>query len=319
MRGIELNKDLMEKRSYFIGDRVAASQILLLFTTGAICYLIEFTNLVSFFINYLWWVFLLVLPILMIIYMVVKRNSLYFYYHWQASFLLFFGIWSSYTIWLGLLVDSTFGYGNAFWGGVFIAAIYSTGYLIARRLRKVRHSMDTKTLAGFIALFSLLVIFVSISLGIYVYNIGWHSLGLLAGDYHTIISNPACRTGIYIIITGIGIVISMLLHYYTLYALVDPLGLDVEEDPPNELYIKIMIGSMILTFISWLLLIILFPPIAGGGKRKKKGKLSIPRGRRRRYYSRYGSYRYYGKKRFRKAYSKRVVEDEWKQYDLEER
>lgn len=119
------------------------------------------------------------------------------------------------------------------------------------------------------------------------------------------------------------------IHYFMFYCLIDPKGLDVEENPPNELYIKIMIVSIVLTFISWILLLVLFPPVAGGGGGgkggKKGGSSGSSRGARGRSYyigthytSRYRTYGNYGRDTSEGAFPKEKVQAEWEAYGLDE-
>jgi len=80
-----------------------------------------------------------------------------------------------------------------------------------------------------------------------------------------------------------------------------------------------MIISIILTFISWILLLFLFPPIMAGGKKrgrlsgtkKKGGRIRLPRT----YSSRYRTYYYYGKEP-PEGYFEVLTETEWKEDDL---
>lgn len=200
---------LMDKRSYFIGDRIALTQILLLLFTGSVCYLIELTNFVNTSISLFWWLFPLILPITIIIIIAVKKESLYFNHHWSLSFLLFLTLWSSLTIYLGLLVDSFVGYGNAFWVSLFVAFFYVVGYALAKILRKMRNSLSDEGTAGLGVLFSIGIITLTFIFGIYIYNIGLSNFGF-GNYYHSIlvkIPNQTCMFGIYLIISGICIVI----------------------------------------------------------------------------------------------------------------
>ncbi|MFX0137693.1 MAG: hypothetical protein ACFFDN_28900 [Candidatus Hodarchaeota archaeon] len=334
-------QELLDKRTYFIGDRVAISQILFLLFSGSIIFLLELLDLTNFVITTLWWIFLLVLPITAILLIIIKKVSLYFNHHWLLSSLFFLIIWSSYTIYLGILVDEFYGYGNAFFVSLFIAFIYFIGYAIAKLVRKIRNSYTEGSLIGRVLIFSIVLIAITTGFGIYIYNIGIKTiqdeqlikiilillhiddiprdimpLAPVTVEHSAIVNSLTCRIGIYVILTGIGIVISMLLHYFMFYCLHDPLGLDVEENPPNQLYIRIMIVSIILTFISWILLVVLFPPIPAGGKKRGGGKKSGGKKRTSGIYSsRYRTYGYYGKEP-PEGYSEVLTEAEWKEYEL---
>ncbi|NVM03389.1 MAG: hypothetical protein HWN67_13745 [Candidatus Helarchaeota archaeon] len=333
-------QELLDKRTYFIGDRVAVSQILFLLFSGSIVFLLELLDLSNFVINTLWWIFLLVLPIITIILIIIKKVSLYFNHHWLLSSQLFLIIWSSFTIYLGIFVDEFYGYGNALFVSLFIAFIYFIGYALSKMFRKIRNSFSEGTLAGWILFISITLIAVTVGFGIYIYNIGTKtiqdeqliqiiliilhidyipkeiiSLAPVSVEYSAIVNSLTCRIGIYVMLTGIGIVVSMLLHYFMFYCLHDPKGLDVEENPPNQLYIRIMIVSIILTFISWILLLVLFPPIPAGGKKRGRRSGSKKKGKSRVYSSRYRTYRYYGTDP-PEGYSEVLTEAEWKEYEL---
>ncbi len=313
---------LMDKRSYFIGDRVAISQALCLLFSGTITYLIETFSLLDFFINLMWWI--LFIPIIVIIAMAKKKESLYFNQHWLSSFMGFLLIWSSFTIYLGLLIDWFVGPGNAFIVSLFMMGMYLVGYFFARFLRMMRHGFSKGVNIGIALLFSTLLITFAIIWGVIVFNHGLTAAGLDAFDYEEILLNQTCRLGIYILIMGIGIVISLAINYFMLFCLFDPKGLDVEEDPPNELYLKIMIASVVITFISWILLLVLFPPLAGGGgggksksrKSSSSSSSSSTHYHRTYYYSRYRTYQHYGTKNPRGVYPPEVVEKEWEEHDL---
>lgn len=323
------DQDLMDKRTYFIADRVMISQIFCLLLTGAFTLFVELLYLTEIFLN-LWWLFLILLPIISIIIIAVKKEWLYFDNHWFVTFVFLSIIWLSFTFYLGILVDWFFGARNAFVLSLFMIVMYGAGYLLARMLRMLRNSFSNGVLTGIACGISALIITFSIIFGVLVYDGGMRALGIT--DPFDLLFNPLLYQsqtlifGIYIIIIGIGTTISMGLQYYTLYALYDPKGLDVEEDPPNELYLKMMIGSLVITFVAWILLLLLFPPIAGGGgggskKRSSSSSSSSKSSSGGRYtrvyhYSRYRTYRYYGIKNPRDVYPPEVVDDEWKEHDL---
>ena len=320
---------VLDKRAYFIGDRVMISQAFCLLLTGAFTLFVEVLNLTEIFLN-LWWLFLLLLPIIFIIIIAVKKEWLYFDNHWFMTLLFLSVIWLCFTFYLGLFVDWFVGARNAFVLSLFMIVMFVGGYLLARMLRMLRHSFSNGALAGIACGISALIITFSIIFGVLVYDGGMRALSIT--DPLDLLFNPLLYQtqtlifGVYIIIIGIGMTVSMGLHYYTLHALFDPKGLDVEEDPPNELYLKMMIGSLVITFIAWILLLVLFPPIAGGGgggsKRRSssssssKSSSSGRRYYRTYYYSRYRTYRHYGTKSPRDVYPPEVVDDEWKEYDL---
>ncbi|NHI94709.1 MAG: hypothetical protein EAX96_19620 [Candidatus Lokiarchaeota archaeon] len=320
---------LMDKRSYFIGDRVMISQVLLLLLTGSLTLIIESLNLSWIFIN-LWWLICLILPLASIIIIGTKKLSLYFKHHWFITFILLFIVWASFTLFFGLLIDDFVGAKNAFVESLYISAMYAAGYGIARLLRMARHSFSKGVLIGIAVGISSVIIIGTLILGGVILQYGLTLAGVSelfsSTTYSKILTSQTCVNGIYIMLSGIGIVISMGIQYFMFYCLFDPKGLDVEEDPPNELYLKMMIGSMVITFIAWILLLLLIPPIAGGGggsgkssnsnSNSNKNKRKKSYYRRTYYYSRYGSYATYGKEQAREVFPPDIVDGEWEEYDL---
>jgi len=298
---------LADDRSYFIGDRVVFSQVMLFVFTGLITFVMEAVDIGGMIIPF-WWLFCLILPIGSMIWIALKQDSLYFNYSWKALFGLFSLIWVSPTVYLGVVIDDYFvGTFNAFWLSVFLALIYTTGYWLAKIFRMRRQ--QTGSLYWKMFAVSAVIIVVASVVGGLLYSSALQESGLSPFAFFEILSCQSCVTSVYIIIAGVGIVISMLLHYYMLSCLFDPEGLSVEEDPPNHCYLRIMIISLILMFISWLLMLILIPPIAGGsgGKGKRGGGVA-----RIRTYRTYATVRNYGQKR----YPADAVEEEWKEYGL---
>lgn len=298
---------LADDRSYFIGDRVVFSQVMLFAFTGLITFVMEAVDIGGMIIS-LWWLFCLILPIGSMIWIVLKQESLYFNYSWKALFGLFAVIWTSPTVYLGVVIDDYFsGTFNAFWLSVFLALIYTAGYWLAKVFRIRRQGTGSLYLKMLVV--SVVIIIVASVVGGLLYSSALEASGLDPFAFFEILSCQSCVTSVYIIIAGVGIVISMILHYYMLSCLFDPEGISVEEDPPNHCYLRIMIVSLILMFISWFLMLILFPPIAGGSGGKGKKGARIPRAR---VHTRYATYRNYGGQR----YPKDKVEEEWKEYRL---
>ena len=320
---------LMDKRSYFIADRVTVSQAICLLLTGLISFFIEALDVSQLYLNFAW-ILLIILPIACLIGMMIKKEWLYFDNHWLMT-LIFLGIiWASITIYLGVFVDTFVGARNTLMLSLIMIVMNVIGYCLARMLRMIRHSLSNGPLWGIALGISTVIIVGTIIYGLMIFNYGIQLAGIT--DPFDLMFNPILYQsqtmilGIYIIIMGIGVTISMGLSYYALYALYDPKGLDVEEDPPNELYLKMMIGSLVITFVAWILLLVLFPPLAGGGgggksKSRSSSSHSSSSSRRRTYtrtyyYSRYRTYRHYGTKKPRDVYPPEIVDKEWEEHDL---
>ncbi|NVM52210.1 MAG: hypothetical protein HWN66_00815 [Candidatus Helarchaeota archaeon] len=300
---------ILDERTYFVGDRVILSQIMMFLIAGAFTCLIEIVGLSEITIRYLWWLFCIVLPVGALVILLVYKESLYFDHHWHTSFaLLGLMMWVPLVSYLGVLFDNLFEslYGAA-WLSLFVSLILGTGYGLAKILRIRRNSINTLKVG---AIFSVILLLFTIIFGSIMYSSALEANGLGLFDIKEIHQCQSCISSVYIIIGGIGIVVSMALFSYMFHCLLDPAGIDVEEDPPNELYLKVMRVSWILCFISWFLLLVLFPPIAGGGKGKKGGRVRARTTRR----SVYLTTRHYGKKK--KRYPPEEVEDEWKEHEL---
>jgi len=299
--------NLLDERTYWVGDRVIASQIVMFLVAGAIALLIEVAGISNAVITYLWWLFTLVLPISGLVLLIVYANSLYFDHHWHTSFALLLITWAPLVIFLGVLFDEILvGVYNAFWLSAFLSLILGAGYGFAKILRVWRNSRNVWVIGATI---SIIIILVSIFTGVILYEAAAqaHPYGILFWEVYEC---QGCLFGVYIIIGGIGIVTSMALYSYMFHCLFDPKGLDVEEDPPNELYLKIMRVSLILCLISYLLLLIFIPPIAGGGKGRKGGRIRAPRRTARTVYL---GTRHYGK---RDKHPRERVEEEWEEHEL---
>lgn len=304
---------LKDMRSYFIGDRVVLTQSIALLGTAFISFLIESFN-ISIPILSLWWLFLLIIPIALILILALKFKSFYFDNHWIVSFWFVLGIWLSVTVYLGVLLDMVFNpkY-STFWACLVVLLTYGAGYLIARLVRKKRRSIERGKLITISILGCVGLIVSTMIIGGFLYAFALEINNIDFTDIFAIHSCQDCISSIYLILIGIGVSASFGLHYFMLKCLYGEKGLDVIADPPNELYLKIIRNSMILTFISWILLLVLFPPIAGGGKKSSSGSSKSSR----RYHSRYGRVYGYGKKPS-EDYPPDEVEKEWDEYRLAE-
>ncbi|NVM28775.1 MAG: hypothetical protein HWN65_08025 [Candidatus Helarchaeota archaeon] len=300
---------LLDERTYFVGDRAAASQIVMFLISGAITFLIELADISEGFISYFWWI-CIAFPLAGLIILVIFTERLYFDYHWHNTFALLLMMWAPLVVYLGVLFDKIWaGDYNAVWLSLFLSLIVGGGYFLAKYLRIRRHQTNPLKVG---AIFSVIIIFWTVFLGSFMYSSALEDAKLSPFDIFGIHNCQPCILSVYIIITGIGAVISMGFYYYMFHCLYDPKGMDVKEDPPNELYLKVMRISWILCFISWLLLLILFPPIAAGGKGKKRGSVRVrPRPRR----TVYLTTRHYGKKK-KKKHPPEKVEEEWAEHEL---
>ena len=70
-------EDLMIKRVYFISNRVVLSQVILLFLTALITSAIILADLAMVILPF-WYIYLIIIPIVLIILTYIKRKWVYF-------------------------------------------------------------------------------------------------------------------------------------------------------------------------------------------------------------------------------------------------
>ncbi|MFX0099024.1 MAG: hypothetical protein ACFFCS_05540 [Candidatus Hodarchaeota archaeon] len=292
---------LRDKRSFFIAERVVGSQVIFLLLTGVLTWLFHDPSLseAEMETTLVTWGILAIGGVVgAVIIFDYYREEMYFRFHWIVTFLILALVWLPMTIFLGLLIDTyVAAKGNVLVVSILIIINLIMGYLIAGMFRMLRFKVP-KALLLLIAIIITAVIILITAI-----------IGATYGQIH-------------VLLTGIGIGISLFFNYYMLFSLYEIEGMDVIEDPPNKLYYICLRNSIILTLIMWVLMATLFPPVAGGsgGSRKKKRRSSSKksssrrRGRRRRRYRRRRTYALRTYKGF--PFDEAEVEKEWKEYNL---
>nr|MDO8088553.1 hypothetical protein [Candidatus Sigynarchaeum springense] len=240
-------EQIKDRRAYFVGDRVALSQTVLLCLTGLFTYWIQGSSPA---IQSRWMTALGIITFFTAVaapaFLGTFGLEFSFELHWLWSFLVCAAFWLPLTTWIGLLIDGVlYTEGNCLLVSIFVAVDYAIGYTIARMFRVARNHVQEK-IEKVIAAITL----ASIATGCTV-------VGLVISMIH-------------LVVAGIGITLSALFAYYMLHALYDEQGMDVIEDPPNRLIIICLRNSIILTGIFWFLVELLLPfvPAGGGGKSK---------------------------------------------------
>ncbi|MBN2151810.1 MAG: hypothetical protein JW839_10210 [Candidatus Lokiarchaeota archaeon] len=291
-------EEIKDKRSYFVGDRVALSQVLLLCLTGLSTCWIQGSppDLQS-----KWMTALAILSVLMAIAVPMTLSiwgvEFSFELHWLWSALACAAFWLPLTTWIGLLIDgSLHGTGNCLLVSTFVAVDYAIGYALARAFRAARNRMPGGAAKA----------------------IGAATLVTVAAG--CIVAGIVIPT-IHLIVAGIGIALSALFAYYMLHALFDEQGVDVVEDTPNRLIIICLRNSIIMTAIFWFFVELLLPfvPAAGGGGKKKSRSSGRSRGssrRQTRYRSSYRRRGSYPDAFVSGAVNPERVEMEWARYGL---
>jgi len=283
--------ELNDRRSFYIGDRVTYTQAAFLLVTALLVTLLEATGRSAQFADS-GLLIAIIVALVAVALLYFGRRKLYMEKPLWVTGLLYLAIWAPLTTWGGVEADEHYGHGNALVVSVVVAVMNLIGYHLARHLRKGRHAKAGRSRKfEVIALVALLLI-VPALVGIEVFRRGILTCEL--GPEWTFAAAKQCQTclvGIYIVLLGVGAAISMGINYFMLHCLFDPKGLDVVENPPGELYLKMMIGGLIVTGVAWTLLLVLLPPVAGGGGGggKKSGSSSRRSGHSGRAYATRGS------------------------------
>jgi Zn-finger nucleic acid-binding protein/uncharacterized membrane protein YgcG len=255
---------LQDRRSFFVGDRVAWTQSLGLAAGGLLGWLLGGIEDGS----QLGLAALLAVSIGLIAGFIAarRRRRLYFHAGWRLPAGLMLVAWCGVSsaaaaiacIWVDPL--------NVPLVSLFVLAMYLPGYYLARLMRSRRHSASRSVRAGLIVLGAGFLLAATVPSGLERFYAGLRQCGV--AESWTFAAVRDCQpavSGLYLMFFGVGLLISFGIHTFMLHALYDPKGLDVIENPPNELLMKMLLGSMIITFIAWLLMLVLLPPVAGGG------------------------------------------------------
>jgi hypothetical protein len=269
----------MIKRVYFISNRVVLAQVVLLFLTAVITSAIILTDLALIILPF-WYVYLIIMPIVLIILAYIKRKWMYFHGNWiMVSFILGL-IWFSFTIYIGVAIDYNLGIGKTFAISTSLIILYLIGYGLARLIRteKVYSKFNKKLKWGkdrFRKNLFWMGFFVSVILIVSTLFAGWQLVdyflrekgiqSIYGEDYGVFLSCLECALSAIFMFSGILIVIFWILNYFTLSGLYDLDNASVEKDTPNKLIAIFLRNSMIVIFICWILAEFLVPPIIGGG------------------------------------------------------
>ncbi|MFX1442956.1 MAG: hypothetical protein ACFFHV_06030 [Promethearchaeota archaeon] len=267
--------ELKDKRTYFVADRVVISQIMLLNLTGLLTTLIIFLGIANTILN-LWYVFLFIVPIVSIIITYIKRKSFYYNQHWLRSLLPLSVIWLSFTLYIGVFIDNFCGIEKTLWVGIFLSIFYIAGYLVAKVIRSIRFIYPKSTILWYFFIMSGALIIITLIGGYIILDSSLKANninGLYREEYGEFSSCLPCIIGAFIMVSGIGIMLSVLLNYWMLQLLFENVKWNVETDPPNRLYFSCLIRSMIWMVLFWIALELFFPPIASKkGGRSRSGR-----------------------------------------------
>lgn len=272
-------EDLMLKRVYFISNRIVLSQAIFLVCTAIITSILILTDIASSIIPY-WYVYLLIIPIILIIATLIKRKWFHFYKNWLLVLVPMGLIWLSFTIYIGVFIDYNLGIGKTFTISIAILIMYLIGYALARLFRreefysrfkkkfKIGKDRFRKNLFWLGFAFSLLMITFTFTTGwvLLEYTLEINVIESIYGpDYGTFLSCLPCALSALYMFSGILIVVFWILNYLTLSGLLDLDNASVEKDPPSKLIMIFLRNSMIVVIICWILAEFLVPPIFGGG------------------------------------------------------
>lgn len=255
-----------DKRCFFIGDRVAISQVGFLIIAGILPIIFVKLNLFRFIYPF-WYVFLLIVPTIVIITFVRIRQKLYITYHWTVVLIPLLIVWCSFTIYIGVWVDTLFGLGKTFWISIFLALFYIIGYIFTRLIRKFRHAISVSKMRFIVIIFSIVVILFTLIYGGIVLHkamVNENLNGCYGDSYFPFLESLECMSAALIMISGIAIVISLGLNYPMLSDLFKNEKRNVVLDSPNKLITVCLSGTLIIMLIFWILMVFFLPPAVGG-------------------------------------------------------
>jgi len=262
-----------DNRCFYVGNRVVASQSVYLLITGILTTLICSSEVLPFFFA-LWFLFLLVIPITLIILTYKVRFYLHNDYHWSLTLLLIGMGWCSITVFIGVAIDTMMGIGKTFAVSVFLCVCYVVGFTIAKSIRNIRFKYEKKSLLqGFFGIF-LVIITITLVIGGTIYSIAVAEnkiQSLYVDEYGEFLGNIYCAFGVFVMLSGVAVFVSVLLNYWMLFLLFEDKSWNVKEDYPNRLYIACLLRTAIWMLLFWIGMELLFPPVGRGKNGGSKG------------------------------------------------
>lgn len=274
-----INKDLVKYRRNFVANRVVYSQLILLFLTNLFTFLIILLRLTEYFIQF-WYIYIFIIPVISVALGYIKRRAFYFKYHWLFTLAPLVIPWLSITIYVGVVIDYFLGFGKTIAVSLILSLFYLLGYALARILKsekvlklfkkesKIGQDKYKSNLFLLVLITSLIFITFTLTYGLFLLNYYLNANNIesiYAKDYGEFRNCLQCVVGAFIIISGIGIVTSMVFNYIMLSSLTNIKGYSVEKDPPNRLILAFLCITAIIMGICWIFAELLFPPIPGGG------------------------------------------------------
>jgi uncharacterized membrane protein YgcG len=260
--------NLKDQRTFYIMDRVVVIQLTLLFITGIITSLTLIVG-IQHIITDNWYLYLFVFPIIIISISILKWKKLGPSKTWKEAIIPNIFLWSVLTISLGVIFDVIFGFGTTFWVSFFMALYYSIGYIIAKKIRRSRFRIPKKY--WMISMLTICILFCLVPLisginSLFEIVKKYNIKSFFLHDYGEFLNCFPCALSIFYMISGIGIMLSMLLNYgaFTQLSLITVKS-NVIYKPPSKLIYNYLMGTSITLFIFWIFLELLIPPIIGGG------------------------------------------------------
>ncbi|MFW9873740.1 MAG: hypothetical protein ACFFG0_11600 [Candidatus Thorarchaeota archaeon] len=284
-------KELVVKRRNFIANRVVISQLTLIILTNLFTSLIILLKIEEAIIPY-WYLYLLIIPIASGTFGFIKRKKLYFEYHWIITLIPILVPWLSITVFVGVVVDNFLGIGKTLAVSLVVSIYYVLGYGIARilRFKRVQKKFKKKAKLGrdrfrinlflLVTIPSLIYIAFSITYGLYLlqYFMKLNNIGGIYIEHYGVFRNCLqCTSAVFFMLSGIGIVISMVLNFIMLINLTNTKGYSVEQDPPNRLILAFLCSTVIVMCICWILAEFFIPPIPIGKKGGSSGAARVGR------------------------------------------
>lgn len=265
---IETLSDILGERTCFVGDRIAFSQVILLLITGILTYIIGMLDLSTIILSF-WYILVLILPISIIIIIIKKRKNLWYNHKWSFIILPVFVVWVSLTLCIGVAIDYFLGLGKTLYVCIFLSLYYFTGYIFGRTIRNFKALNFETSIFKPVFWASIVLIVVPLIIGgiMLDFEIKTNNItSFYIEDYGKFSSCFSCALSIFIMLSGVGIVFSMILNWLLLSGLSEGKAKHhIVNTPPNKLIFLNLVGTAIFIGIVWIFMELLIPPIVGGG------------------------------------------------------
>jgi hypothetical protein len=185
----------------------------------------------------------------------------------------FLVLWLSITTYVGIIVDLIFGIGKSLFSGLSLSIYYIIGYILAKKFWKNRFYTKKALIKKISHILSFILILGTLSIGYYLLFFSTEAIKFKANSkiiYENSLISLFFTTGLFVMLSGFGIVISAYSNFKMLYLLYAEPSWNVKCNTPNKLYTKYLSRTMIWMIFFWLFMELFIPPIPN----KKKGQVN---------------------------------------------